>query len=114
MSHRCLAAVFAVVALMPMFAAAQSTNTTEPPRTSWGAPDLQGVWDFRSLTPMQRPEELASKEFLTEEEAASLEQEAIDRNERLLNRDHIDHAIRQVASSLAERVVAVTHAVERC
>ena len=86
MSHRCLAAVFAVVALTPMFAAAQSTNTTELPRTSWGAPDLQGVWDFRSLTPMQRPEELANKAFLTEEEAASLEQDAIDRNERLLNR----------------------------
>ena len=89
MSHRCLAAVFtviAVVALAPMVAAAQSTNTTAPPRTPWGAPDLQGVWDFRSITPMERPEELADQEFLTEEEAADLEQETIDRNERLLNR----------------------------
>ena len=61
MSHRCLAAVFtviAVVALTPMFAAAQSA---EPPRTPWGAPDLQGVWDFRSITPMERPEELADQ-----------------------------------------------------
>ena len=89
MGHRCLAAVFTViaaVALSPMFAAAQSTNTTAPPRTPWGAPDLQGVWDFRSITPMERPEELADKEFLTEEEAADLEQETINRNERLLNR----------------------------
>jgi len=70
------------VALTPMFAAAQSA---EPPRTSWGAPDLQGVWDFRSITPMERPAALADKEFLTEEEAANLEQEIIDRNERLLN-----------------------------
>ena len=85
MSHRCLAAVFAVLgvmALTPMFAAAQSS---EPPRTPWGAPDLQGVWDFRSITPMERPAELEGKEFLTEEEAANLEQEAVDRNERLLN-----------------------------
>ena len=89
MSHRGLAAVLtviAVVALTPMFAAAQSTNTTALPRTPWGAPDLQGVWDFRSLTPLERPEELADKAFLTEEEAAKLEQEAIDRNEELLNR----------------------------
>ena len=85
MSHRCLAAVFAV-ALTPVFAVAQSTDTTEPPRTPWGAPDLQGVWDFRSITPLQRPEELADKEFLTEEEAATLEQETVDREERLANR----------------------------
>ena len=65
-----------------MLAAAQSAQS---PRTPWGAPDLQGVWDFRSITPMERPAALADKEFLTEEEAANLEQEAIDRNERLLN-----------------------------
>ena len=89
MNHRCLAAlltVIAVVALAPVFAAAQSTNTTALPRTPWGAPNLQGVWDFRSITPMERPEELGEKEFLTEEEAEHLEQETIDRNEGLLNR----------------------------
>ena len=86
MSHRSLAVVFAViavVALMPLFAAAQSTG---PLRTSWGAPDLQGVWDYRTLTPLQRPEELGNKAFLTEEEAANLAKETVDRNERLLNR----------------------------
>ena len=90
MSHRCLAAVFTViagVALVPMFAAAQSTNTSTPPRTPWGQPDLQGIWDFRTITPMERPEELGDKAFLTEEEAANLEQEAVDRDVRLLNRE---------------------------
>ena len=43
---------------------------TSPPVTSWGAPDLQGVWDFRSLTPMERPEDLADKARFTAEEAA--------------------------------------------
>ena len=57
-----------------------------PPRTPWGQPDLRGVWDFRTITPMERPEELADQEFLTEDEAAKLEQETIDRNEGLLNR----------------------------
>ena len=88
MSHRCLATVFTVmgvVAVTPLSAPAQSTNTTAS-RTPWGAPDLQGVWTFRSITPMERPEELADKEFLTEEEAANLEQETTDKNERLLNR----------------------------
>ena len=87
MSHRCLRAVcttITAVALTPVLAGGQSTNTTAP-RTPWGAPDLQGVWDFRSITPLERPAALADKEFLTEEEAANLEQEAVDRNERLLN-----------------------------
>ena len=84
MSDRSLAAVIAVVMLMPMFAGAQSANTM--PQTPWGHPDLQGVWDYRTLTPLQRPEELGDKAFLTEEEAANLAQETADRNERLLNR----------------------------
>ena len=45
----------------------------EVPRTGWGAPDLQGVWDFRTITPMQRPEHYGDKEFLTPEEAAELD-----------------------------------------
>ena len=77
-------AVIAVVMLMPRFVAAQSANPFS--QTPWGDPDLQGVWDYRTLTPLERPEDLADKEFLTEEEAASLEQETVDRNERLLNR----------------------------
>ena len=27
----------------------------EVPRTEWGQPDLQGVWNFSSNVPMQRP-----------------------------------------------------------
>ena len=62
----------AVAAAVP--AAAQ---TAEVPRTGWGAPDLQGVWDFRSLTPMERPADLADQETFTEEEAASFSEEVI-------------------------------------
>ena len=56
------------------------------PRTPWGDPDLQGMWDHRTITPLERPEELGDKAFLTEEEAASLEQAAVDRAAFLLNR----------------------------
>ena len=45
----------------------------EAPRTAWGAPDLQGVWDFRTLTPMERPAELAAQDTYTEAEAAAFE-----------------------------------------
>ena len=88
MSHRCQAAAIALiagVALMPMFAAAQSADA-DGPRTPWGHPDLQGTWDYRTLTPLERPVELGDKAFLTEEEAATLEQETLARNALLLNR----------------------------
>lgn len=52
----------------------------EPPRTVWDTPDLQGVWDFRTLTPLERPRDLGDKAFLTREEAAEREQAAFDRN----------------------------------
>ena len=67
------AARFAVVLLLvvPIAASAQSdSRSSEVPRTPWGAPDLQGVWDFRSLTPIERPDDLGDKEILTAEEAA--------------------------------------------
>ena len=59
----------------------------DAPTTGWGAPDLQGVWDFRTITPLQRPEDLGDKAFLTAEEAAQREQSAVDRAENLWNRE---------------------------
>jgi hypothetical protein len=43
------------------------------PRTEWGQPDLRGIWDFGSATPLQRPYALADKDFLSDEEAAAVE-----------------------------------------
>ena len=73
-----LAAVVAVAGLAP------PAMAQDDPRTAWGAPDLQGVWDFRTITPLQRPEQYGDREFLTQEEAATLEQGAVDRDQELL------------------------------
>ena len=66
-----LAAV-AVVMLMPAPTAGQeqagSGDVAETPRTAWGTPDLQGVWNNNTSTPLQRPDEFADKDLLTEEE----------------------------------------------
>ena len=40
------------------------------PRTAWGYPDLQGIWSNTTTTSMERPADLAGREFLTEEERA--------------------------------------------
>ena len=78
--------VIATMVLVPTAAVGQTDATS--PRTSWGAPDLQGVWDFRTITPLERPEDLAGREFLTEEEAAAY----AEGQSRRQNRDLIDSA----------------------
>jgi hypothetical protein len=50
-----------------------SGTSKASPRTSDGKPDLHGIWDFRTLTPLERPSELAGKQVLTDEEAADFE-----------------------------------------
>ncbi len=78
MSHRLrtrtigLAAAAAAGLLLTAPAAAQTEDWT-PPRTAWGTPDLQGVWDFRTITPMERPAALADTDVLSDEAAARLE-----------------------------------------
>ena len=88
MRHRAIAIVSAVAVLVALVSsgAAPAVAQTASVRTAWGEPDLRGIWDFRTITPLERPEELADQAFLTEEEATSLEQEVVDRNARLLDR----------------------------
>ena len=79
---RPLSWAFVVLVAWPALTMAQDV-----PQTAWGAPDLQGVWDFRTITPLERPENLGDKAFLTQEEAAQREQGAVDRAVRLWNRE---------------------------
>ena len=59
-------------------------SAQEQSRTAWGDPDLQGTYTNKTITPLQRPDELVGKEFLTDEEVASQEQARLNRNEELL------------------------------
>ena len=47
-----------------------------PPRTAWGDPDLQGIWNNSTITELERPDELSGKQVLADNEAAALEQKA--------------------------------------
>jgi hypothetical protein len=71
--------------------AAAAKATSKPaakaavPRTLDGQPDLQGVWSFATVTPMERPSELGGKAVLNEEEAAEFETQAAKRSNRDFN-----------------------------
>jgi hypothetical protein len=63
------------VSLMPSAVTAQGRTTA---RTPWGDPDLSGLWTNATLTLLQRPQELAGKEFFTAEEAAKFAQTRVE------------------------------------
>ena len=75
-----LVAVAAIVLMVPVAAAGQisapASDGWTVPRTADGHPDLQGIWASDSATPLQRPEELADKATLSDEEVATLQARA--------------------------------------
>ncbi|MBL4729370.1 MAG: hypothetical protein JKY40_08700, partial [Gammaproteobacteria bacterium] len=64
-----LASVLAFTAASALLASTLLAQESEFPRTEYGHPDLQGTYTFRTLTPLNRPVELADKATLTVEEA---------------------------------------------
>ena len=83
MTVRSVTAGLGVIALVgclavgPAMAQEAASDTWTAPRAPDGKPDLQGVWNFSTLTPLERPDELAGKAFLTEEEASQYIQQRI-------------------------------------
>ena len=78
-------ALVGMLSMIPSSVLAQTSGgATSAPVTAWGHPDLQGVWDFRTMTPLQRPTSQVDKPFLTEEEAVALETGIKARRTRLL------------------------------
>jgi len=79
-----LTAVLAAIALAlaaTIPAVAQNKAWTAP-KTPDGKPDLQGIWSYATITPLERPAEFAGKEFLTEQEAAAYEKRTLEANNR--------------------------------
>ena len=62
----------------------QTADDYVAPRTEWDQPDLQGIWNFNSNTPMERPDRFGTQEFLTPEEA---EQDRLRQEERRIAAD---------------------------
>jgi hypothetical protein len=91
-------ALLAVAILAPIPAAAQSKAST-PSRTPDGKPNLAGIYSFSTITPLQRPEALAGRATLSEEEAAAFEAA----ENRRLNRDLFDPIKGQPSAGYAPR-----------
>jgi hypothetical protein len=84
-----LFASIGILTLVVTHAAAQGTTAAAKtklapakiwtaPHTRDGQPDLQGIWTNSTMTPLERPRDLADKEFLTEQEVAQREKKLLD------------------------------------
>jgi hypothetical protein len=70
----------ALAAVILAGSAAAQTAKYNPPRTPDGQPDLQGVWTNVTITPLERPADLAGKAFFTAAEARQYEKDTVGRN----------------------------------
>jgi len=81
-----LAGVLVIGCAVALIGQARSTGVWTATRTPDGQIDLEGVWDFSTITPLERPTGLGDKQTFTDAEAANFEREENLRQ----NRDLID------------------------
>jgi hypothetical protein len=80
--------ILTLIGLLMIVAASPLVGQSKwaPPRTPDGQPDLQGIWNFSTITPLERPAEFTGKPFLTDAETAEYERVVMQRS----NRDNRD------------------------
>lgn len=84
---------------------AQGPSAWTPPRTAGGRPDLSGFWTNATLTPLERPKELAGKAFFTPAEAAAYERNSIAQHQREATPDSLWNGHAHVVSTLRTSLI---------
>ncbi len=74
----CAAVAVIVSAATVGVAGQQNAEPYTAPTTPWGDPDLQGVWNNNTVVPLQRPDQVADRETLSDEEVAQRRQASSD------------------------------------
>jgi hypothetical protein len=75
-----VAIVAVALAMVPRLRA--DVASTKRPRTSWGTPDLQGIWNTNTFLPLERPRQFGTRATMTEAEHAKALAELQERNKR--------------------------------
>ena len=74
MATLAVGSVLVKLTLVPVAGQAQAAAKAGPaPKTSWGEPDLQGIWTDEFQSPLQRPAKYAGREFFTDAERAAID-----------------------------------------
>ncbi len=74
-------ALLLIIPFVSMSAAIAADSAYEPKRNAQGHPDIQGIWDFRTLTPLERPKDLGDKANFSEEEEQAFRNKVVAGND---------------------------------
>src|SRR3954452_6675945 len=78
-----LGVVLAIICVTPVHGFRQPARGAltgwTTPRTTWGDPDLDGIWNYSTMTPLERPREFGDRAVLSDEDAAAFERRTIER-----------------------------------